>query len=72
MQESCITDRYTFADPDLFIKIEILVADEHVSKVIAIIRKNAHTGYRGDGMIILSPVEEVYKVRTDEQGTLAM
>ena len=67
-----ISDRFPFADPDRIIKLEILIADEHTDQVVDIIRKNARTGYRGDGMIILSPVDEVYKVRTDEQGHLAM
>ncbi|MGM0531292.1 MAG: hypothetical protein ACQER7_08070 [Bacteroidota bacterium] len=37
------------SNTSLVIKIEILVVEEHVSEVIAIIRKNARTDYRGDG-----------------------
>ena len=67
-----ISDKYPFADAYRVIKLEILVPGEHVEPVIEIIRKHGRTGYRGDGMIIVSPVEEVYKVRTDEQGILVV
>jgi len=40
--------------------------------VVNIIRKNGRTGYNGDGMIIVSPVDDVYKVRTNEKGILAI
>ena len=67
-----ISDKFPFADAYRVIKLEILVAEEHVTQVIEIIRKNARTGYSGDGMILISPVDEVYKVRTDEKGILAI
>ena len=67
-----ISEKYPFADAYKVIKLEILVADEHVHPVIDLIRKNGRTGYRGDGMIIISPVDEVYKVRTDKKGILAV
>lgn len=67
-----ISDKYPFADAYRVVKLEILVAEEHVNPVVKIIRKNGRTGYRGDGMIIISPVDEVYKVRTDEKGILAV
>jgi nitrogen regulatory protein P-II 1 len=67
-----ISAKYPFADAYRVIKLEILVADEHVHPVVDLIRKNGRTGYRGDGMILISPVDEVYKVRTDEKGILAI
>ncbi len=67
-----ISSKYPFADAYRVIKLEILVAEEHVSTVVDLIRKNARTGYSGDGMIIVSPVDNVYKVRTDEEGILAV
>jgi len=67
-----ISNKYPFADAYRVIKLEILVADEHVKPVTDIIRKSGRTGYQGDGMIIVSPVDEVYKVRTDENGILAI
>ena|SRR5680860_340818 len=67
-----ISNKYPFADAYRVNKLEILVADEHVDPVVNIIRKNGRTGYSGDGMIIVSPVDEVYKVRTDEKGIMAV
>lgn len=67
-----ISDKYPFADASKVIKLEILVAEEHVVPVIKLIRKNARTGYRGDGIIMVSPVENVFKVRNDEEGILAV
>ena len=67
-----ISYKYPFAEAYRVIKLEILVAEEHVDPVVEIIRANGRTGYRGDGMIIISPVDEVYKVRTDEKGILAI
>lgn len=67
-----ISDKYPFAEAYLVVKLEMLVHNEHVENVVEIIRKNGRTGYSGDGMIIISPVDEVYKVRTDEKGILAI
>lgn len=67
-----ISDKYPFADAYRVIKLEILSADEHIQQIIGIIKQNGRTGYRGDGMIIISPVDEVYKVRTDEKGILVI
>lgn len=67
-----ISAKYPFADAYRVIKLEMLVAEEHVDPVVELIRKSGRTGYRGDGMILISPVDEVYKVRTDEKGILAI
>ena len=53
------------------IKLEIIVLDEHVRKIIDIIKRNGRTGYSGDGMIIVSPVDNVHKIRTDEEGNIS-
>jgi nitrogen regulatory protein P-II 1 len=71
-QKEHISDKYPFAEAYRVIKLEILIADEHVDPVVELIRKNGRTGYRGDGMIIVSPADEVYKIRTDEKGILAV
>lgn len=71
-EKAHISEKYPFADAYRVIKLEILVADEYVTTVVELIRENARTGYRGDGMIVVSPVDEVYKVRTDEKGILAI
>jgi nitrogen regulatory protein P-II 1 len=48
-------------------KIELVVRNEDVDVVIAIIRSAARTGKLGDGKIFVLPVERVAKVRTDEE-----
>ncbi|MDA3817136.1 MAG: P-II family nitrogen regulator [Prolixibacteraceae bacterium] len=67
-----ISEKYPYADAYKVIKIEILVSDAHVDPVIQLIRKNARTGYSGDGLIIVSPVDEAYKIRSDEKGILSI
>lgn len=71
-EKAHISDKYPFTEAYRVIKLEILVSDEHVDPVIQLIRNHARTGYAGDGMILVSPVDEVYKVRTDEQGIMAI
>ncbi len=61
-----ISKKYPFADAYRVIKLEILVGKSDVKKVVNLIRESARTGYRGDGMILVSTVEEVYKIRTDD------
>jgi len=64
-----ISKKYPFTDAYRVIKLEIVVVSEQVKQVVEIIRKSGRTGYSGDGIIVISPVEEVYKVRNDESGT---
>jgi nitrogen regulatory protein P-II 1 len=67
-----ISTKYPFAEAYKVIKVEILVSSEHVEKVVSVIRQSGRTGYNGDGMILISPVDNVYKVRTDEEGILTI
>jgi nitrogen regulatory protein P-II 1 len=48
------------------IKIEMVVKDDQVEPIIAIIRASGRTGKFGDGKIFVLPVEMMAKVRTDE------
>ena len=48
--------------------ISIVVSDGFLDKTLEAILTAAHTGEVGDGKIIVSPVEEVYRIRTKEQG----
>lgn len=50
------------------IKLEIIVADEIVAKVVESIEKAAKTGRIGDGKIFVTPVETVVRIRTGETG----
>ena len=54
------------------IKVEIVVPDERVERVVATIIKAAKTGNVGDGKIFISAVEEVIRVRTEEVGEDAL
>ncbi|APG25798.1 P-II family nitrogen regulator [Syntrophotalea acetylenica] len=54
------------------IKIEIIVKDDMVAKVIETISEAARTGRIGDGKIFVSPVEEVIRIRTGETGEDAL
>ena len=47
-------------------KLEIVVPDELAERVVDVISLNAHTGLPGDGLIFVSPVNEVVKIRTGE------
>lgn len=50
------------------IRIEIVVKDEMVERVISTIVKSAKTGQVGDGKIFVTSVEEVVRIRTEESG----
>ncbi len=54
------------------IKIEIIVKDSLVEKVIETIQESAKTGRIGDGKIFVTPVEEVIRIRTGEKGENAV
>ena len=54
------------------VKVEIVVADSIVPKVIEAIVKAAKTGKIGDGKVFVLPVEEVVRIRTDERGETAV
>jgi len=54
------------------IRIELVVPDPNVSKVLETIAKAAKTGKIGDGKIFVTPVEEVIRIRTGEKGEGAL
>lgn len=49
-------------------KIELVVPDELVERVLNVIQKHAHTGNPGDGKIFVYAVDEVISIRTGERG----
>ena len=51
-------------------KIEVVVNDNDVEKVVQIIAEAARTGDIGDGKIFVLPVEEVIHIRTGERGAV--
>jgi nitrogen regulatory protein P-II 1 len=47
-------------------KVEIVIGDAEVEKVVATIIESARSGEIGDGKIFISPVEKVIRIRTGE------
>jgi nitrogen regulatory protein P-II 1 len=54
------------------IKIEMVVADEMVEKIIQAITAAARTGKIGDGKIFLSKIDDAIRIRNDERGEGAL
>ena len=50
------------------VKLDIVVADAMVDKVIDAITSTAHTGKIGDGKIFVMNVEDAVRIRTGEKG----
>jgi nitrogen regulatory protein P-II 1 len=54
------------------VKIEVVVPENAVERVIDAIINVARTGNIGDGKIFVIPVEEAVRVRTGERGEVAV
>ncbi|MFQ5860128.1 MAG: P-II family nitrogen regulator [Dehalococcoidia bacterium] len=54
------------------VKLELVVRDQDVEKVCTVIMESASTGNIGDGKIFITPVAQVIRVRTGEQGEQAI
>ncbi len=54
------------------VKIEVVVKDQDVDKVVETITKTAQTGRVGDGKIFIIPIEDVIRIRTGEKGEQAI
>ncbi len=50
------------------VKLELVCTEKCTEEAIEIIQKKARTGRKGDGIIIVSPIEEVIRIRTGERG----
>ena len=49
------------------IKLEVVVGDEQLEKVLSTITEAAKTGKIGDGKIFVTNIEKVIRIRTGEQ-----
>jgi nitrogen regulatory protein PII len=49
-----------------------VVENEKVNTVIELIKKELYTGHIGDGKIFVSPISNVVRVRTGEEGMDAL
>jgi len=54
------------------VKLEIVISDEKVEPVIKAILASARTGKIGDGKIFVLPVDQAYRIRTEETGEKAV
>jgi len=54
------------------IQINIVLSDRNLDEALDVILQSAYTGEPGDGIIFITPVEEVIRVRTRERGQDAM
>jgi nitrogen regulatory protein PII len=51
--------------PQTMAKIELVCSSGKVQQFVEMIRDNAKTGYRGDGIIFVSPIEHARRIRDD-------
>lgn len=54
------------------VKIEIVVNDDMLEKVVQTIKEKAHTGNQGDGKIFVYEVRDAIRIMTGESGTAAV
>jgi nitrogen regulatory protein P-II 1 len=54
------------------VKLEIVVPDTAVERLLQVIKENAETGSIGDGKAFVSTVDDVMRVRTGERGEVAL
>ena len=54
------------------IKIEVIIEDSKVEKIVDAILRTAKTGQVGDGKIFIYNVEDVVRIRTGESGKDAL
>ncbi len=54
------------------VKIEMVVADDAVSRLVKVITENAQTGSVGDGKIFVWTIDQAFRVRTGVSGEEAL
>lgn len=54
------------------VKIEVVVPANREQAVVEVIINQGRSGQIGDGKIFIYPVENVYRIRTDEEGIAAL
>ena len=54
------------------VRVEVLVDDSEMQRVLDLIVSAANTGSIGDGKVWVTPVETVVRVRTNERGSDAL
>jgi len=54
------------------VKLEIYADEFQVEKIVDMIRTNARSGVTGDGKIAILDLENIYRIRTGEEGASAI
>jgi nitrogen regulatory protein P-II 1 len=54
------------------VKIEIALQEELLDRAVEVVLSTARTGKFGDGKILVSPLEQVIRIRTGEEGDQAL
>jgi nitrogen regulatory protein P-II 1 len=54
------------------VKLEVVVKDTELANIKKTIIENARTGEIGDGKIFISTIDEVIRIRTGEEGEIAL
>lgn len=54
------------------IKLEIVVADKQADEVVKVMQEAAGTGRIGDGKVFVWDIETAVRIRTGEQGDIAL
>jgi len=54
------------------IKVEVVLADGLVAQAVEAIMQAARTGKIGDGKVFVCPIEDAYRIRTQERGERAL
>jgi len=54
------------------LKVEVVVSDEDVGRIVDAIASSIRTGEIGDGKLFVLPVEDAVRVRTGEKGEKAI
>jgi nitrogen regulatory protein P-II 1 len=54
------------------VKVEVMVPDDMVEKVVRALEESARTGRIGDGKIFVQPADDAIRIRTGESGDAAL
>lgn len=54
------------------VKLELVVPDKMVEKIVELIHVNAKTGHKGDGKIFIIETKDAVAIRTGERGEKAL
>jgi nitrogen regulatory protein P-II 1 len=54
------------------VKLEIVVPDSAVERILKTIKENAETGSIGDGKVFISTIDDAMRLRTGERGEVAL